>query len=154
AGHPRGTSFVVGTPGETRLWDTQTGEPLGAPVPFPVAGADFHPSGRYLALGSGDGGAHLWNGVVNKPIGPPIPHPGRVGRVVFPPGGGMLATVGFDGMTRLWKVQTPVAGTPAQVKRMVEVLTASAMDEAGGMRPLQAPEVAERRQQLPAEGNW
>jgi hypothetical protein len=41
-----------------------------------------------------------------------------------------------------------VAGTPAQVRDQVEVLTGQELDEAGGPRELKPAQVEERRQRL------
>jgi WD40 repeat protein len=159
---PRRSSFLVGTnngvgmPVQTRLWDSQTGDPLGTPAPVPVSTAAFHPSGQMLALGTVEveQGVVLCNGVVNKPIGPPIPHPGVIHSVAFHPEGGLLATSGSDRRTCLWKVHAPLSGTPEQVRLLVEMLTASEMDEAGGVRELTATELASRRQALPPGLEW
>jgi hypothetical protein len=75
-------------------------------------------------------------------------HPGPIQRVVFNPSGQVLATVGFDHLCRLWKVPAPVTGTPAEVKDLVEVMTAHELDEAGGPRLLKEAEYEERRLRL------
>jgi WD40 repeat protein len=150
---PDGNRFLVRTtdtwgallPG--RLWDATTGASVELPFP-PHDAVAFHPSGRFVALGSGVAPhAHLWS-VVGKPIGPPIPHPGPILGVKFNPAGRMLATAGTDHLCRLWKVPDPVAGTPAEVRDLVEVLTSQELDEAGGPRDLKPVQVEERRQRL------
>lgn len=139
-------------PAPARLWDTASGEPRAMAVPFRVSrdAAAFHPSGRFLALGSYDEHARLWSAAVHKPLGPPVLQPGRVRWVAFDPAGRLLVTAGADRAVRIWNVPETVTGPPGQVRTLVEVLTGMELDEASGTRALAAAELQERRDRLGA----
>src|SRR5262249_28399756 len=114
--------------------------------------AAYHPSGRFLALGGFDGPGRLWS-PLGKPIGPPLPQAYPVAQVAFDPTGRWLATAGTDtaaqgSPVRLHALPAPVAGSPAEVRLLVEVLTGRALDEASGVRELAPPEVEARRLRL------
>jgi WD40 repeat protein len=142
------TSDGWGSPSPPRLWDSVTGKPRGVSVAVRTNAAAFHPSGRFVALDGYDEHARLWSLEIGKPIGPPLPHPRSEG-VAFHPSGRLLATWGSpDRTARLWKVQGPVTGSPAEVKQRVEALTGQELDEAGNPRDLSASELAARRRRL------
>jgi WD40 repeat protein len=158
--HPQGLSFLttgsdeLNLPSPARLWDTATGTALAAPTRFRVCrhAAAYHPSGRFLALGGFDEPGRLWS-PLGKPIGPPLPHAFPVSQVAFDPTGRWLATAGTDTVARdstvrLHAIPAPVAGSPADVKLLVEVLTGRELDEAGGVRELAPPEMEARRLRL------
>jgi WD40 repeat protein len=161
--HPDGKRFLLtvqdgfGRPLLNRLWDATTGQVCGpaALLPEVVNAADFHPSGRFLAQAGFAENARLWSGA-GKPIGPPLPHPGVVHDVCFSPNRRWLATAGkTDQIIRLWRVPAPVEGRPAQVRRLVELLTEQELDEGGGTRDLSPAELEQRRQALAADpGGW
>jgi len=111
----------VGGDGYVRLWDPETGSPIGKPLPATinpisttrVNGVAFSPDGKLLASAGDDGYVRLWNPVTGSPVGKPLPAAtGRhrwVAGVAFSPDGKLLASAGGDGYVRLWN---PVTGSP------------------------------------------
>ena len=84
-----------------RLWNADTGAPIGAPLSGhtgPVWGVAFGPDGHRLAS------VRLWDADTGAPIGAPLSgHTGPVYGVAFGPDGHRLASAGDDTTVRLWK---------------------------------------------------
>ena len=58
-----------------RLWDADTGKPIGAPLTGPTNGVTsvaFSPDDTRIASGSYDNTVRLWNADTGKPIGAPL----------------------------------------------------------------------------------
>src|SRR5262249_53185532 len=73
--------------------------------------------GRKVAAGSEDGTVRLWS--LDLPDSPPLTLKGHVGAVTgvtFVPDGGVLLSVGLDGMMRQWDVRTGQAKGGAQIQ--------------------------------------
>ena len=70
-----------------RLWDPDTGQPIGDPLTGhtgAVLGVAFSPDGHRLATASDDGTVRLWDPDTGQPIGDPLT--GHTGAVI---GGGV-----------------------------------------------------------------
>ena len=112
--------------GEIRLWNTATGQLLGAPIlghTNGVEGVAFGPDGRTLASAGGDNVIILWNVTTRQPIESPlVGHTGFVVSLAFSPDGKTLATGSFDNTVILWQVAThkpigaPLIGHAAAVR--------------------------------------
>jgi WD40 repeat protein/serine/threonine protein kinase len=87
-----------------RLWDTQTGGPLGPPLGSlgGVWDARFSPDGKAVVTASDDRSARLWDAATGQPMGPPMNHGGSVRMAVFSPGGNVILTGSTDGTARFW----------------------------------------------------
>jgi tetratricopeptide (TPR) repeat protein len=108
----------------------------------------FSPDGRLALTGSEDDTARLWEVATGKPVGPPFQHRARVRVAAFRPDGRHVLTCGDDNRMRLWDMPHAAAGDPEQVKFWVNALTGLELDEAGGVRVLDAAIWKERRQRL------
>lgn len=121
-----GRSFITGSYDNTcRVWNTQTGEPLAAPLrhPVPVRSVAFSPNGRTILTGCGDGLAQFWDAVKGTSVGQPMRQQDAVGPVEFSPDGRLALTVSWD-QVRIWDATT---GEPigAPLPHQMEVLAAS-----------------------------
>ena len=93
-----------------RLWDADTGQPIGAAAHRPhrrVNSVAFSPDGHRLASGSDDGTVRLWDADTGQPSAHPLTgHTGAVKVVAFSPDGHRLASASDDETVRLWDADT------------------------------------------------
>ena len=89
-----------------RLWNADTGQPIGAPLTGHTAGVAsvaFSPDGHRIVSGSQDMTLRLWNADTGQPIGDPLTgHTDTVFGVAFGPDGTRIASGSFDATLRLW----------------------------------------------------
>ena len=104
---PYGRFIVTGSEDRTvRLWDAQTGQPLGAPFSGhqnAVTSVAFSPDGHRIASGAFDDTVRVWDTITGRPL---IGHQDMVTRVAFSPDGHRVASASFDKTVRLWDPQT------------------------------------------------
>jgi WD40 repeat protein len=104
-----------------RMWNADTGQPLGAPIKsdtLEVMSLVFSRDGHFLASTGFDATAvRIWNVDSGQPAGPPITVPAaQVDSLAFSPDGHRLATGSGDATVRLWDVDT---GQPSAVPMTV-----------------------------------
>jgi WD40 repeat protein/serine/threonine protein kinase len=93
------------------VWDAASGRQVRR---LPLSGGDwrsypraaFHPRGKYLAAGGGDGAVRLWGPAGEDPVALLRGHEDIVSDVAFRPDGVQLASAGVDHAVRLWDVET------------------------------------------------
>jgi WD40 repeat protein/DNA-binding SARP family transcriptional activator len=107
---PSGDLLATGADGTVRLWDPDTGRPVGDPLRGHTGDVDslaFSPSGDLLASADDDGTVRLWGGFQTEEL--IRAHEGSVGSLAFSPDGDLLATAGdeeSDPTVRLWDTAT------------------------------------------------
>ena len=74
---PDGKRIVTASEDKTaRLWDAETGKPIGEPLKgheaYACASAAFSPDGKRIVTASEDKTARLWDAETGKPIGEPL----------------------------------------------------------------------------------
>ena len=100
--------------GTGRVWNAQTGEPIGLPLEHngSIQSAAFSADGEKIVTGGGalDKTARLWDARTGQPLGPPLPHPCGVTAVGFTPDTLTVVTVGADHIVRHWNISNPTLG--------------------------------------------
>jgi WD40 repeat protein len=99
--------FLGDEPTTTRLWDTATARPVGAPLTHdgPIRAVAFSADGKRIATGGSDKTARLWDAGTGQPVGQPWRHDATVDWVAFSPDGKSLLT-SAAGTARLWDTAT------------------------------------------------
>jgi WD40 repeat protein len=106
-----------------QVWDSGTGDPVGAPLPHQdaVGALAFSPDGSTLLTGSDDRTARLWDAAQGKPIGQPLEHLGPVHAVAFSPTGRTFLSASIDGTLRLWQ-PAPARPYPRELRHEGQVM--------------------------------
>ena len=108
---PDGQRFLtVSSDGTARMWDVETGAPLGGgphdepgEMPVGVAGVTLGAGGRFLTLGGPDGRVHTWSFEDRRTVDVTAPaHLGAVTDAARSTDGGTLVTLGRDQSIRVW----------------------------------------------------
>jgi DNA-binding SARP family transcriptional activator/WD40 repeat protein len=115
---PNGKVLAAAAPDFVYLWNAETGEPVGSPLPTgsPAYDLTFSPDGRALAAALlGYGVAYVWRLPSERQafiVTIDEEDQNRGDAVAFSPDGRLLATAGGSGLVRFWDVATgkPVGG--------------------------------------------
>jgi WD40 repeat protein/tRNA A-37 threonylcarbamoyl transferase component Bud32 len=118
---PDGRTVLTGDwNGTARLWETETGKPIGKPFRHrdPITAAVFHPDGKTIAIGTGRfqfplgkfesrdvirrGQAQFWNVADGAPLSFSIALQDRVVTLAYSPDGRRILTGSNDHTARLW----------------------------------------------------
>jgi hypothetical protein len=108
---PDGRRIVSGSEDKTlRLWDAQTGQPIGQPLKGHERGVTsvaFSLDGTRIVSGSEDKTLRLWDAQTGQPIGQPLQgHEDRVQSVAFSLDGRRIVSGSEDKTLRLWDALT------------------------------------------------
>jgi WD40 repeat protein len=132
---PDGRRIVTGSmDGTARLWDAQTGEAVGPPLPHNafVLAVAFSPDGKTVLTGSmlldtKQGEARFWDAATGQPKGPPRKFPGGpVYWVAFSPDGKASTALSPGREVWLWPSPTDQsAGLPLRHQGVVQAVAFS-----------------------------
>lgn len=105
---PDGRAVLTGSSdGTARLWNAQSGEPLGPPMVHDgsVNAVAFSPDGLTILTGSSDHTARLWRTKSGGPI-VTLQHDESVNAVAFNPNGHTVLTGSDDRTAQIWDAET------------------------------------------------
>ncbi|WP_300456732.1 hypothetical protein [Accumulibacter sp.] len=108
---PDGSRIVSGGgDGSVRLWDTNSGQPIGQPFRGHQGRVDsvaFNRAGTRIVSGSQDRTVRLWDAQTGGPLGEPmLGHEDWVSSVAFNHDGRRIVSASVDGTLRLWDAET------------------------------------------------
>jgi WD40 repeat protein len=102
---PDRRTVLTGTrKGIARLWQANTGKPVGRPLNHgaEIRSAAFSPDGKVVVTCGDDHAARLWEGSTGQSLREPLRHAGAVWIAVFSPDGKTILTGSADKTARLW----------------------------------------------------
>lgn len=103
---PDGNRIVSGGDQTLRIWDANTGKPIGTPLQGhqrAVASVAFSPDGGRIVSGSWDQTLRIWDANTGQLTGAPLHgHLGGVTSVAFSPDGQRIVSIDSDQTLRLW----------------------------------------------------
>ncbi len=151
--NPDGRSFLTRSADQmVRLWDIETGRPLGPPIEHDSM-CRVHamsPDGRTLATGTMNGIIQFWDALTGLPLGPPREHQSdAISKLLFLSGGSLLAVGSDNHGFRVLETPSEVAGAAAEVRRWTEARAGWTLDRAGSVARLTRAQWEKRRQELP-----
>jgi hypothetical protein len=105
---PDGKWVVTVSMNTARVWDAETGQPVGQPMKHDdsVSSASFSADGRWVVTASSDGTARVWDAQTGRPAGPPMKHKALVRYACFSPNGKWVLTASYDTTAGVWDAQT------------------------------------------------
>ena len=149
---PDGTRVLTaGKDSTARLWDAQSGKPLGEPLyhESAVNRGVFSPDGTRILTASDDSTARLWDAQSGKPLGEPMRHEGAVRCAVFSPDGAHVLTASSDKTACVWTILPPNAGpAPVWFATFLRWRAQARLDENGVFRNETGEEQAATRKEL------
>jgi WD40 repeat protein len=102
------TALFVKAELTARVWDVQSGHPLGEPFKprvtslATVPAVQFSPDGKKVVTISDDNAARVWDAQSGQPLTQPLKHSGGVKSVQFSPDGTRVVTASWDHTARVW----------------------------------------------------
>src|ERR1043166_2854354 len=91
-----------------RVWDSQTGRPLIAPIKHgaKINAAHFSPDGNQIVTASEDYTALVWDAQTGQPLTEPMKHKGAIFSAQFSPDGKLIVRGSSDKSARVWDART------------------------------------------------
>jgi WD40 repeat protein/tetratricopeptide (TPR) repeat protein len=111
--------LTTGKDGTSRLWDTDTGKEVCAPLLHDgeVWHASFSPDGKRLVTASKDRTARVWDGARGWVLSATLQHADSVNHAAFDPAGKYLVTITLRAEARVWDAATGKAVTGSLPER-------------------------------------
>jgi WD40 repeat protein len=147
--NPDGRSLLTRSVDQAvRLWDIETGRPLGPPIEHDsmCRVQVMSPDGRTLATGTMDGIIRFWDAPTGLPLGPPRPQKMEsIAKLLFLSYGSRLAVGSDEHGCRVMETPSEVVGAVTEVRRWAEGRARWTLDRAGSVTRLSTAQWEERR---------
>lgn len=108
--HDGMTALTASADGTARLWDRNTGVPIGTPLQHPdgveVQTARFSPDDALVLTAASDGFARLWDMRSQLRTGPEIRDDSSLSDAVFSPDGQRILTSTYENDVKLWNARS------------------------------------------------
>lgn len=147
--HQAGDLVVTISEGAARLWETESGRPVGEPLGHGgswVKTAAFSSDGRWVVTAGEDGTARLWDATSGRSIRSPLGHDEPLSSAFFDARGERVVTACEDGALRVWKIGTPQSDIESEwLANLVHTVAGWRVDGVGALEPITA---GERHQRL------
>ncbi len=101
---PTGDRLTTVGDGIVRVWAVPSGDLVAEIGAFGFGLMRFNVDGTLLAEGGEDGTLHLFDAATGQQVALYSGHEGFINEAVFSPDGSQIATVGDDGIVRVWRV--------------------------------------------------
>ncbi|KAF7975669.1 hypothetical protein HWV62_8761 [Athelia sp. TMB] len=116
---PDGTRIASASADSTiRVWDTETGEAVGAPFKGHTAAIRsiaYSPSGHRIVSGSDDSTIMMWDSETGEAARSPLQHSGTIACVAYSRDGKHVVSGSYDGTICMWDAETgEAASTPVK----------------------------------------
>jgi serine/threonine protein kinase/WD40 repeat protein len=128
-----------------RLWDVERDQPLGPAIrqSHPVSETLLTPDGQLAVVADSNLTVRLWDVRAGRSLGPVVRPPGAVFGLRLAPDGNQLligCRDGSGGKIVKYPLPVPVEGTIAELKRRIERLTGTTLDEQDELQVLSPEE--------------
>jgi WD40 repeat protein len=135
-----------GTDEAARLWDVERDQPIGPAIrqTQPVVQTLLTPDGQLAVVGDLGLAVRLWDVRAGRSLGPVVYTPGEIRDLRLAPEGNQLLIGCKGGKVVKYPLPAPVEGTIAELKRRIERLTGTTLDEHGELRVLSPEEWRQR----------
>ena len=105
---PDGKTIATSGGGRARLWNADTGQPVGEPLVHPLSRMSlaFSPDGKAILTAGSDSSPRLWETATGRRLDQALNQTGPVASVTFSPDGNTFVAGSFDNVARLWETAT------------------------------------------------
>jgi WD40 repeat protein len=146
---------TVGTDGTVRLWDGQTGDPVGDPLKHegPAQDSAFSPKGQALVLAYQDGGWQVWDPKTGEPIGDETQEGVLIEGLGFAADGTTLRLLDKKGNLKTLDSSWMGPMDPDQLLLRSRVAGLCAVDSSGSLDPVSTDSWMKDWRQIPTGAN-